>query len=158
MPVSSVFADLYIEALAVQGDNMTDFSALDPYNWRAAASLVVQLAFLIGGIWFAHNLLQTMRAFQEQIGALLKLSITGATAERLSSTASANLSATQQGPYWLAPSESETAVLTQPTEGGPGRFAVGRRQMALWLQTPMSSTQPAPWRRIITWLQAPARS
>ncbi len=158
MPVSSVVADLYIEALAVQGDNMSDFSALDPYNWRAAASLVIQLAFLIGGVWFASNLLKTMRAFQDQIGALLKLSITGVTAERLSSTDGTNLSPTQQSPYWLAPSESETAALPQPTESGPGRFAVGRRKMVLWLQTPMSSTHSAPWRRIITWLQAPARS
>src|SRR4029077_11817477 len=102
------------------------------------------------GVWFASNLLKTMRAFQEQIGALLKLSITGVTAERLSSTDGTDLSPTQQSRYWLAPWKPERAPRPHPTESGPGRSAVGRRKMVLWLQTPMSSTHSAPWRRIIT--------
>ena len=99
-----------------------------------------------------------MRASQEQLGAMLKFSITGVTAGRHSSIASANQPLTAESPYWLAPSETEAAGLPQPTESDPGRFAVVRRKIALWLQAPMSSAEAAPWRRVINWLQAPAGS
>jgi hypothetical protein len=127
-------------------------------NWCAPASLAIQLSFLIAGVWFARNILRTMRVSQEQLGAMLKLSITGVTAERHSSTASANQFLAADSRYWLVASENEAAGLPQPTKSGPGRFAVARRKMVLWLQAPMSSTETAPWRRIITWLQAPAGS
>ena len=122
------------------------------------ASLFIQLAFLIAGVWFALNILKTLRAFQEQIGALLKLSITGVASDRNLSNSSAVQPLAQGSPYWLAPSEPETAALPQLTECGPSRVSGARRKMVLWLQAPMTSTQPAPWRRIITWLQAPAGS
>ena len=137
---------------------MSDLTALDQNNWYASASLVIQLAFLIAGVWFARNLLRTMMAFQEQVGAMLKLSITGVTAERHSSSASAKQSLAEVSPYWLVPSETETAGLPEPIESGPSRFAVLRRKMVLWLQAPMSNAGTAPWRRIITWLQAPTGS
>jgi hypothetical protein len=78
-------------------------------NWYAPASLVIQLSFLIAGVWFARNILRTMRASQEQLGAMLKFSITGVTAERHSSTVSANESLTADSPYCLVPLESEAA-------------------------------------------------
>jgi len=99
-----------------------------------------------------------MRASQEQLGAMLKFSITGVTAERHSSTVSANQSLTADSPYGLETSETEAAGLPQPTESDPDRFAVVRRKIALWLQAPMSSSETAPWRRMINWLQAPAGS
>jgi len=126
-------------------------------NWYAPASLVIQISFLIVGVWFARNILRTMRASQEQLGAMLKLSIAGVTAERHSSTVSANRSLTADSPCWLEPSETEAAGLPQRIESGPGR-AVVRRKIALWLQAPMSSSETAPWRRVINWLQAPAGS
>ncbi len=135
---------------------MSDLAAWQQNNWYAAVSLVIQLAFLIAGVWFARNLLRTMMAFQEQVGAMLKLSITGVTAERHLSSASAKQS--EVSPYWLVPSETETAGLPEPIESGPRRFAVVRRKMVLWLQAPMSSAGMVPWRRIITWLQAPTGS
>jgi hypothetical protein len=135
---------------------MNDLNALDQNYWFASASLFVQLAFLIAAVWFARNVLSTMRVFQEQIGALLKLSITGATTERNFSGASASRPMADTSPYWLAPTESEPVGPLQPSERGPGRTSVARRKMLLWLRSPMITTQPAPWRRIITWLQAPA--
>jgi hypothetical protein len=135
---------------------MSDLAALQQNNWYAPVSLVIQLAFLIAGVWFARNLLRTMMAFQEQVGAMLKLSITGVTAERHSSSVSAKQS--EVSPYWLVPSETETAGLPEPIESGPSRFAVVRRKMVLWLQAPMSSAGMVPWRRIITWLHAPTGS
>lgn len=135
---------------------MNDLSALDQSHWLAPASLLIELAFLIAGVWFARNILKTMRAFQEQIGALLKLSITGAAADRSLSGAAAAPSLAEANPYWLAPSESTAPNSLQPTETGAGRIALARRKMVLWLQAPMTNSQTAPWRRIITWLQAPA--
>ncbi len=137
---------------------MSDLTALDQNNWYAPASLLIQLAFLVAGVWFARHVLRAMRAFQEQVGAMLKLSITGVTGERPLSSASAKQSLAEVSPYWLAPSETETAGLLEPIESGPSRVAVARRRMVLWLQAPMSSAETAPWRRIITWLQAPAGS
>jgi hypothetical protein len=120
-------------------------------NWYAPAGLVIQLSFLIAGVWFARNILRTMRASQEQLRAMLKFSITGVTAEPHSSTASANESLTADSPYC-------PAGRAQPTESDPGRFAIARRKIAHWLQAPMSSPEEAPWRRVINWLQAPAGS
>jgi hypothetical protein len=134
---------------------MSDLTALHPGNWYAPASLLIQLGFLVAGVWFARNVVKTMRAFQEQVGALLKLSITGMTSERHLSSASAKA---EVGPYWLAPSETETARLPEPIEGGPSRGSVARRKMVLWLQAPMNGAEMAPWRQIITWLRAPAGS
>ena len=149
--------------LPVQGEDMSDLAALDQNNWYAPASLVVQLAFLIAGVWFARNILRTMRASQEQFGAMLKLSITGLTIEQQSSTVSANQSLTADSPHGLVGfpadrrlTENETAGLSQLQESGPGRFAIARRKIGLWLQAPMSSSETAPWRRVINWLQAPA--
>jgi hypothetical protein len=137
---------------------MSDLTALDQNNWYAPASLLIQLAFLVAGVWFARNVLRTMRAFQEQVGAMLKLSITGVTGERHVSSASAKQSLAEVSPYWLAPSETNTASLPEPIESGPSRVAVARRKMVLWLQAPMSGAEISPWRQIITWLRAPAGS
>jgi hypothetical protein len=137
---------------------MSDLTALDQDNWYAPASLLIQLGFLVSGVWFARNVLRTMRAFQEQVGAMLKLSITGVTGERQLSTASAKQSLAEVSPYWLAPSESQTPGLPEPIESGRSRVAVARRKMVLWLQAPMSGAEMAPWRQIITWLRTPAGS
>jgi len=140
---------------------MNDLNALDQSYWFASASLFVQLAFLIAGVWFALNILRTLRAFQEQIGALLKLSITGVTStgvtpDRNLSVASPTRPLTDASPYWLAPSDAAPAPTPPLEERGPARITVARRKMVLWLQTPMTSTQPDPWRRVVSWLQAPA--
>ena len=127
-------------------------------NWYAPASLVIQFSFLITGVWFARNILRMMKASQEQLRAMLKFSITGVTAERHSSTVSANEPLTADSPDCLVPSETEAAGRAQPTVSGPGRFAIARRKIALWLQAPMRSSETASWRRVINWLQAPAGS
>src|SRR5258708_5489991 len=49
-------------------------------NWYELGNLLNQFAFLSAGIWFARKILRTMRASQEQVGALLKLSVTGSRA------------------------------------------------------------------------------
>ena len=46
-------------------------------NWYEMGNLFVQFVFLAAGIWFARKILRTLRASQEQVGALLKLSVAG---------------------------------------------------------------------------------
>ena len=122
---------------------------------RASA---IALIFLAAGIWFGRKILRTMRASQEQFGALLKLSLTGAISERHSSSAAAERAFASASPYWLTPEEVRPAGLPELHESGPGRFAVARHRVTLWLQTPMRSGSVASWRRAIKWLQAPAGS
>jgi hypothetical protein len=51
-------------------------------NWYEFGSLFAQFAFLFAGLWFGRKLLKTMRASQQQFGALLRLSMTEGLEER----------------------------------------------------------------------------
>ena len=126
-------------------------------NWYELGNLVSQFAFLAAGIWFARKILRTMRASQEQFEALLKLSMTSSVTERPSSSVIAERTLSGASPYWLTPAEPTPPVLSEPTEMGPTRWEMARRSVLAWLQAPMSSAEVAPWRRVIKWLQEPAR-
>ncbi len=136
---------------------MNEFTAWMQGNWYALGNLLSEFVFLAAGIWFARKILKTIRASQEQFGALLKLSVTGAIAERHSSNAAERPFASAS-PYWLTPGEVPPAGLPGLAESGPSRWAVARHSLVVWLQTPMSSGGVAPWRRAVRWLQAPAGS
>ena len=71
---------------------MSEFTTWMQSNWYALGNLLSQFAFLGAGLWFARKILKTMRASQEQVGALLKLSVTGAITERHASSAVAERS------------------------------------------------------------------
>jgi hypothetical protein len=137
---------------------MNEFTAWMQSNWYALGNLLSQFAFLAAGIWFAHKILRTMRASQEQVGALLKLSVTGTISERHSANAVAERTLAGASPYWLTPGEVPPVGLPELHESGPSRWAVARHSLIIWLQTPMSSGEVAPWRRALKWLQAPAGS
>jgi hypothetical protein len=139
---------------------MTEFTAWMQSNWYALGNLLIQFGFLAAGVWFARRILRTMRASQEQVGALLKLSFTGPAggmqiSERLPSMATAERSFASASPYWLMPAETSPVSLPEPQESGPGRWAIARHRAMVWLQTPMSSGETALWRRTAKWLQAP---
>jgi hypothetical protein len=143
---------------------MSDFTAWMQSNWYALGNLLSQIGFLGAGVWFARKILKTMRASQEQVGALLKLSVTGAITERNSSSAAAG-SFAGASPYWLTPTELPPVTPLELPETGPSRWAIARHSLAaarhslmVWLQTPMSSGNAAPWRKALRWLQSPARS
>jgi hypothetical protein len=136
---------------------MNEFSTWMQSNWYALGNLLLQASFLTAAIWFARDILKTMRASQEQFGALLKLSMTGALTERHSTTAAERSFATAS-PYWLTPQELPPAPLSEPIESGPSHWTVALHSVTVWLQTPMSTGEFAPWRKAIKWLQAPARS
>jgi hypothetical protein len=137
---------------------MNEFTVWMQSNWYALGNFLIQIAFLAAGVWFARRILRTMRASQEQVGALLKLSVTGAITERHSSSTIAERSLASASPYWLTPGEIAPVPLPEPHENGPSRWAVAGHRVMVWLQAPMSSGEVAPWRRARKWLQAPARS
>jgi hypothetical protein len=138
---------------------MNDFSPLVIKDWYALGSLIAQIGFLVAVVWFARNFLRTMRAFQEQIGALLKLSITSAPGERqLANTTARNVLA-EGSPYWLPPSPSASvdppAHPPEVVERGPNLFAAGWQRLVHWLREPMGGSQVSYRRRVMNWLQAP---
>src|SRR5579864_4213548 len=60
---------------------MSDFSDWLQNNWIDLARLAVQGAILAVVVSYGRKLLRTLRASQEQVGALLKLSVSDATAQ-----------------------------------------------------------------------------
>jgi hypothetical protein len=147
-----------IQTSPVQGVTMSEITTWMQNNWNALGTLLIQLGFLVAGIWLARNILRTMRAFQEQIGALVKLSVTGGIGERTAKNGVAERSFSSVSPYWLAPGEPLPAGLPEPHESGPGRWAVARERVMVWLQAPMSSGDAAAWRKAMKWLQSPVGS
>jgi hypothetical protein len=142
---------------------MSEFISWTPGDWYALGTFLVQLAFLAAGVWFARNLLRVLRAFQEQLEALLKLSSTSAPAERLASSVSVKHSQAFGSPYWLALpdrqlSDTQPASVPDPTNSGPSRFVAAWHRVVVWLEAPMSSAELTPWHRVISWLQAPIAS
>src|SRR6266568_531774 len=75
--------------VSVEGEAMNEFTAWIQSNWYELGNLFAEFVFLAVGIWFARKVLRTLRASQEQVGALLKLSLTGAVPERNSSNTAA---------------------------------------------------------------------
>jgi hypothetical protein len=135
---------------------MNDYSSLPIKDWYALGSLIAQIGFLVAAVWFARNFLRAIRAFQEQIGALLKLSITSTPGERQSTNANARNVLAEGSPYWLPPSLTSPASAPEVVERGPSLFVVGFQRTLHWLREPMGSAQVSYRRRVINWLQAPA--
>jgi hypothetical protein len=136
---------------------MNEWTTWMQNNWYELGNLLLWFAFLVASVWFARKYLRTMRASQEQIGALLKLTVAGSSVERPAASAIAERTLTGASPYWLTP-EPAPISLPETAGSGPSRWAAAGHGLIVWLQTPMSSGGPAPWRRAIKWLQAPAGS
>jgi hypothetical protein len=135
---------------------MNDFGPWPMKDWYALGSLVAQLGFLVAAVWFARNFLRTMREFQQQIGALLKLTITSTPGERQFANTTARNMLAEAGPYWLPPSPAAQANQPVLTEPGPNWFVAGWQRTLHWLREPMGASQVSYRRRVINWLQAPA--
>src|SRR5258708_39458992 len=100
---------------------MNELSTWMQSNWYALGNLFIEGAILAAVVWFARKFLRTIRASQEQAGALLKMSVTGAIAERQSSSGAAERSFASASPCWLTPSEAPTAAHQLPHERSTGR-------------------------------------
>jgi hypothetical protein len=132
---------------------MSEINSWKEINWYELGSLLTQVAFLVAAVWFARDFLRTMRALLEQVGALLKLSITSDSAGAHTRRHFADLSQ-----YWLMPTDSPTPGPVQPVENGAAQFAVAWDRLVVWLKTPMHSFEVPAWRRFVGWLQSPAGS
>ncbi len=122
---------------------MTQFIDWIQNNWFESGILLVLCGILATVVWFARNILKSLRASQEQVGALLRLSVS----EGLPAP-SASLE-TQAAP---APALRERAAR------GPNPLVGGARHLVNWLNAPMRSRSESPLRKVSRWLQAPVRS
>lgn len=122
-------------------------------QWYPAGSLLIQAGFLIAAVWSVRSILKSFRASQEQMGALLRLTVGGARSE------DNERSAMRQTPYLLdgwPEAANALAPHTSTSEKRPRRGAF--TGLIEWLQEPMASSGITPWRRAVRWLQAPAGS
>ena len=133
---------------------MNEFTAWMQSNWYELGNLFTDFVFLAVGIWFARKILRSIRASQEQVGALIKLTVAGTVPERQSASTAAERSFATGSPYWLTPSE----VPANQPELSESRLSNAGHGIVAWLNTPMKSGSAAPWRKAIRWLQSPAGS
>jgi hypothetical protein len=224
---------------------MTEITDWFQNNWIDLARLLVQCAILAAVVRYGRKLLATMRASQEQVGALLKLSVSDTVVEHFTPSSepstrrgpsspepsrryeapSLNLRESEpepskryeapslnlrerepepepelepepvfagfsrdsraaereqslggrvigaEGPVFSAPvaraeSPSLTPWVSAPAvapDMGPDRLSAqtpaipGRPGVSSWLQSPMRSSGVSPWRKMVRWLQEPAR-
>jgi len=137
---------------------MNEITAWMQNNWYSLGSLLGQFAFLVAGVWFARKILKTIRASQEQVGALLKLSLSDSAHE---GSKAANAVPHHATPYVMAEwpaSETQTPALSMPEPERRHHFEAAWHGVIHWLQAPMASGQRTLHRRVLRWLQAPAGS
>jgi hypothetical protein len=137
---------------------MNEFTAWVQGNWYELGNLLADFAFLAVGIWFARKILRTLRASQEQVGTLIKLTVADTLPERQSASTAAERSFATGSPYWLTPSETPSVNPSNLIEDGASRLSNAGHGIVAWLNTPMKSGSAAPWRKAIKWLQSPAGS
>jgi hypothetical protein len=106
---------------------MNGFSDWFENNWIDLARLLVQCAILAVVVRYGRKLLATLRASQEQIGALLKLSVSGSEAER---------------PAAVSEPEPEPARRYEPTYSAVPEPASGRRYEPV--RTEVREPEPEP--------------
>ncbi len=132
---------------------MNEIAAWMQSNWYSLGNLLAQFAFLAAGVWFARKILKTIRASQEQFGALLKLSLS----DQLNDQTKASAAAHHATPYVMADwPATGTPALSMPAPERQHHFAAVLHVMIHWLQAPMASGEFTLRRRVLRWLQAPA--
>ena len=85
LPVSQRIAGVYSCREPLKGQLMTEITDWFQNNWIDLACLSVQCAILATAVRYGRKLLATLRASQEQVGALLKLSVSDTVVEQPSS-------------------------------------------------------------------------
>src|SRR5260370_38456531 len=120
---------------------MNEMDAWIQSNWYALGNLFIEGAFLAAAVWFGRKILRTLRASQEQVGALLKISVTGALSERQSSSGAADRSFANASPYWLTPPEVPPAA---PLQELHERRPSPTHRTLLSLKTPQKTGESPP--------------
>lgn len=76
VPVSARKTEQYVEPTQPKVQPMNEIMNWIQNNWFEFGSLFAQFAFLLAAVWFGRRILKSMRATQQQFGALLRLSMT----------------------------------------------------------------------------------
>lgn len=129
---------------------MGDLSSWLQDNWYDLGTLLTLIGFVVVCVWFARNILKTITAFQDQIAALIKLSLANP-AKRPVKAPSPKDALAEGISSWL---ETPAIDLSIPKAKGPNRFALVCSHILAWLKGPMRAAGNAP-RRVARWLQAP---
>ena len=151
---------------------MSEFDSWTQSNWNEIATLLVQIAFLATAAWFARNILRTMRAFQEQVGALPRLSISTPPNELNSrdavarETVAETMAAVRVSTLLLTPAEMQTSRVpaeTRPIEARAETRTVNvaSQPRTIFGAEPMemgTNESAGAWRSAVQWLQTPMRS
>jgi hypothetical protein len=151
-------------------------------NWYELGSLFAQFTFLFAGLWFARKILKSMRATQQQFGALLKLSMTDGLEERSqesetthnptsSVVASSMLSPVMDRPTAPTHSFNSYAAFERPTRSEAPSLSdelSGRAQASApiesaddatpYVAAPLTLPDEAHGNRVVRWLQTPMAS
>src|SRR5215469_687779 len=109
VPVFPTMAQGYVETTPSQGAAMNQTIEWIQGHWYELGSLIAQFALLFAGVWFAQKILKTMRASQQQFGALLRLSMCEGLEERQNES-----EATQATPSVVA-SAMLSPIIDRPT-------------------------------------------
>jgi hypothetical protein len=137
---------------------MTDFGDWFQKNWYQLGSFFIQFGFLFAAIWFANRILITLRASQEQVGALLKLSVSGASLDRQAEPP-VHSPVAEASSFWLPPALAQPAGTFVAPQDNPIRLVSSGPGFVGWLKTPMSITNgTSSFHRALRWLQSPAHS
>ena len=104
-----------------KGANMDQIINWMQNNWFELGTLVGQFTLLFAGLWFAGKILETMRATQQQMGALLRLSMSNGLEER-SNAREAARQAISDAAHEPAPSV-EASSMFSPTQERPTSYS-----------------------------------
>jgi len=103
-------------------------------NWFELGTLMGQFTFLFAGLWFAGKILDTMRATQQQMGALLRLSMTHGLEERSNISETARQAMSDAAPE-RAPGVVASSIFS-PTHERPTSYSA--------LEKPARTEMPSP--------------
>jgi hypothetical protein len=140
---------------------MSEMNAGVANDWSGLATLLVLCLILAAVVWYGRKVLSALRVSQEQVGALLKLTIGDAIPEKSSRSG-----------LWFEPAgalhsltgvphsaDPRAAVLPEAQTPGIGRQRVEFAQGVIrWLRAPIRRNPNRPSGRLIRWLEAPVRS
>lgn len=136
-------------------------------HWFELGSLLVQGGILVAVIWYARKTFRAMRASQEQVGALLKMSLTDLTAARPAPNEAAELlRPTVIAERAISPAivgrsaatEAYAFAWMEPAESKSGGVVAAWHNLIHWFQAPMGRPGAVPKSRLLRWLLAPTGS
>jgi hypothetical protein len=110
-----------------KGAAMNDITNWIQNNWYEFGSLFAQFAFLIAAVWIGRKILKSMRATQQQFGALLRLSMTEGFEDRSKLSETAHETSTARSSVVASPMFSPVAERPAAPTNGSASYAAFER-------------------------------